>query len=342
MTQSMDAPEPFDELARLGDLYALDLLDHEPNERFDRITRVTRRTLGVPTALVSLVDSDRQWFCSRQGLDADETPRRDAFCAHAIVSAAPVMVVEDARLDSRFAANPLVTGPPHIRFYAGAPIISARGHRLGTLCVIDQRPRGLEAADQRVLRDLADLLEREMHYIGLSLLDPLTGLANRRAFTQTARRLLPLDGGRPERISVLCADVDGLKVVNDKRGHPAGDELLRRAARALVDNVPRSDLVARLGGDEFGVLMYDADHEVALETAAAIHSAIERDNVETPCEARLSLSIGAACAGRDEPWKTVIARADRTMYTAKRRGLHLRSIPLDTSGCGSAQRVRSH
>ncbi len=338
----MEAPEPPDELARLGDLYALDLLDHGPEERFDRITRIARRTLAVPTAVVSLVDSDRQWFCSRQGLEAEQTPRRDAFCAHAIVAPEPVMIVEDASRDHRFAANPLVTGPPHIRFYAGAPIRSARGHRIGTLCVIDGRPRRLDDADRTTLRDLADLLEREMRYLALSLLDPLTGLANRRAFTQAAGGLLPLDERRPEQISMLSADVDGLKVVNDRLGHPAGDELLRRAAQALVATVPRSDLVARLGGDEFGVLMYDADHEAALATAAEITSSVARINAENPCEARLSISIGTACARADEPWETVIARADRTMYTAKRRGLHLRSLPLDAVRCEPARHVRAH
>src|ERR1700758_2406537 len=111
-------PEPLDESRRLGALRSLRLLDSAVEERFDCLTRLASQLFGVPTALVSLVDENRQWFKSAQGIDAAETPRDVSFCTHAIASGEP-LIVEDAHRDTRFADNPLVTGAPHIRFYAG-------------------------------------------------------------------------------------------------------------------------------------------------------------------------------------------------------------------------------
>ncbi|MBX3646982.1 MAG: PAS domain S-box protein, partial [Rhodocyclaceae bacterium] len=149
---------------RLEALRALKLLDTGADARFDRITRIARRLFGVPIALISLVDANRQWFKSRQGLDAPETPRDISFCGHAILGD-DIFVVEDALTDPRFADNPLVTGPPHIRFYAGAPLSSADGHRVGTLCIIDRQARFFPADDRQDLRELADWLQDELRQI---------------------------------------------------------------------------------------------------------------------------------------------------------------------------------
>jgi GAF domain-containing protein len=155
------APLPPDEERRLLALQSLQLLDTPPEERFDRHTRIASRLFDVPIALVSLVDRDRQWFKSRHGLDAPETPRDAAFCAHAILDR-EVLQVSDALQDPRFADNPLVTGSPRVRFYAGAPLSAADGSRVGTLCLIDQRPRELDEQQLALLRDLADLVEAEL------------------------------------------------------------------------------------------------------------------------------------------------------------------------------------
>lgn len=143
-----------DEGGRKATLDRYAILDTPAEPGFDAITRVVARTLGVPIALVSLVDTDRQWFKSCHGLDVHETPRGVAFCAHAIQSDA-VFVVPDATADPRFADNPLVTGPPHVRSYAGAPLIAPDGARLGTLCAIDRRPRAHTADELATLHDLA-------------------------------------------------------------------------------------------------------------------------------------------------------------------------------------------
>jgi diguanylate cyclase (GGDEF)-like protein/PAS domain S-box-containing protein len=154
---------PPDETERLEFLRLLKLLDTAPEPIFDQVTRLTSRLLGVPTALFSLVDVDRQWFKSRVGMDVQETPRDQAFCGHAILQTAP-LVVPDASADARFSDNPLVAGQPKIRFYAGVPIRSRDGLALGTLCAIDSKPRELTTDQLETLRDLADIIKREIQY----------------------------------------------------------------------------------------------------------------------------------------------------------------------------------
>lgn len=157
----MQAPIPPYEKERLEALRQLEILDTPGETSLDRITRLVARMLDVPIALVSLVDENRQWFKSRVGLDAMQTPRELAFCAHAILQTTP-LVVPDAAADERFRDNLLVTGAPHIRFYAGVPIRTSKGFAVGTLCAIDERPRQMTEEELSILRDLADIVSREV------------------------------------------------------------------------------------------------------------------------------------------------------------------------------------
>lgn len=147
------ANEPF----RLAALHALPLLDTPPEADFEAVVQLGRALFAVETCLVTLVDGDRQWFKARAGLAATETPRDISFCGHAILQD-EVFVVPDARQDIRFLDNPLVTQPPFIRFYAGAPILLPNGYTIGTVCIFDPQPRdGLGQADKALLRNLAEL-----------------------------------------------------------------------------------------------------------------------------------------------------------------------------------------
>ncbi|WP_028670868.1 GAF domain-containing protein [Saccharospirillum impatiens] len=158
----MQAPDfPDNERERLIALNSLDILDTPAEAPFDRITRLARRTLGVETVLISLIDANRQWFKSRQGLDATETPRTVSFCGHAILGEG-LFEIPDALADPRFADNPLVTAESGIRFYAGMPLQSHSGYALGTLCLIDSAPRTLTLAERDLLADLASLAEAEL------------------------------------------------------------------------------------------------------------------------------------------------------------------------------------
>ena len=149
------APLPPDEESRLNTLRALDLLDTDAEDRFDRFTEQARERFGVPIASITLVDRDRQWFKSRRGIDQAQSPRDESFCTHTILGS-DVMQVPDTLNDPRFADSPAVAGPQRIRFYAGAPLTLEDGSRVGTLCIADHRPRLLDDAQLDALRDLAD------------------------------------------------------------------------------------------------------------------------------------------------------------------------------------------
>ena len=155
------APLAPDEDRRLAALYALDILDTEPEERFDRVTTEISSALEMPIALVTLVDAERQWFKSTVGLEVRETPRDISVCAHAILGD-DVMEVPDLAEDPRFGDNPTVAGPPHLRFYAGMPLTLDDGSRVGTLCVADHRPRTLAADQHDELRRAAARVVAEL------------------------------------------------------------------------------------------------------------------------------------------------------------------------------------
>ena len=312
----MEAPLPDNEADRLAALYSLRILDQGPAPHLDRITRIAQNVFEVPIALVSLVDSNRQWFASRQGLDVTETPRCDAFCAHTILTP-ETMVVEDAVEDERFARNPLVTGPPDMRFYAGAPITLSGGERIGTLCIIDREPRTLDDTQLAVLRDLADAVEREFHVAGLMLADPLTGLANRLAAEDAGARLLELARRRLDPMSLLYIDLDNLKEVNDTRGHAAGDAHLMRTAEVLRTTLRRSDVIARLGGDEFIAVLPDVGVDGAMVAADNVERALAQATADLPELPPLLASIGVTTLQPGESFAELLDRADHEMYAVK-------------------------
>lgn len=177
------APNPLQETERLAALRTYDVLDSSAERAYDDIAACAAHICNTPIALVSLVDESRQWFKARVGLEAEQTPREHAFCAHAILDDVP-LVVDDATRDERFADNPLVTGPPDIRFYAGAPLVTPDGHGLGTLCVIDQKPRELDARQLGVLESLARLVvdQLEMRRVARSLAESLERVRVMKAF----------------------------------------------------------------------------------------------------------------------------------------------------------------
>lgn len=158
------APLPPNEDARLSALRATKLLDSLPEQMFDDVVKVASSVCGAPIALVSLVDSDRQWFKAAHGLDATETPRSQAFCAHAILEPQQTMMVPDATQDARFQDNPLVTDGPHIRMYAGTPIVTHSGHAVGTVCVIDSTPRQLSPDQIDCLEALSRMVSNLIEY----------------------------------------------------------------------------------------------------------------------------------------------------------------------------------
>lgn len=153
-------PVPSNESARIEALYALNILDTPAEDRFDRLTRLAKRVFNVPMATITMIDTNRQWFKSTVGLDICETPRGISFCAHAILYD-DILYVENALKDERFHDNPVVLHDPKIRFYAGCPL-NVNGYRMGTICVVDRKPRPFTDEDRQLLKDLAKLAEQEL------------------------------------------------------------------------------------------------------------------------------------------------------------------------------------
>ena len=310
------------ELERLKSLDDFQILDTAPEEAFDRITRVAMMALDVPISLVSLVDEKRQWFKSRQGLEAPETPREISFCTHAIKENQP-FIVNDTHEDSRFRFNPLVTGHPDIRFYAGVPLRTHKGHNLGTLCVIDREPRHISRKELSILQDLARIVVDEMELRLVASSDCLTGLQRRRAFMSKAE----LEFERAKRyghdLSIVVMDIDHFKSVNDRYGHAVGDLVLQHVANICRANLRSMDLVARIGGEEFVLLLPETNLLAAHKLAERLRTEIETSAVENSgALVKVTTSFGIAdreSSGLDE-LKSMINEADRMLYEAKGAG----------------------
>lgn len=309
---------PSDEAGRIAALHSLNILDTEPEERFDRLTRIARRMFGVPIAVVSLIDTNRQWFKSSVGLSVCETSRDISFCAHAILGE-EIMHVEDALQDERFFDNPLVAGDPRIRFYAGCPL-RVGNQKMGTFCLIDQKPRKLTEDERDMLRDLAEMAEQNLAAEQLAVTDALTGLTNRRGFEAFARKVLGVCRRLNKPATLVYFDLNMFKQINDTYGHAEGDRTLKAFADCLLSAFRESDAVARLGGDEFAVLLADASLAAAGQAIARLRSAIEEANQQSGAR-RIEFSSGeiAFDPTRHDSIEALLLDADAAMYAEKLR-----------------------
>ncbi|HEX8322767.1 MAG TPA: GGDEF domain-containing protein [Tepidisphaeraceae bacterium] len=273
------------EKLRLTELRRYDVLDTPGEPTYDDVATLASQICQTPVALITLMDTDRQWFKAKVGTDLTQTPRNISFCEHAIRQPNSLMQVPDATLDPRFADNPFVTGAPGIRFYAGMPLTTPGGHALGTICVVDLVPRQLDEQQQAAMKSLArqvvSLLElrrnaaenarlladtakaaRRAYYSAMH--DSMTGLPNRTRFTDRLAACVKRSAREPDyRYCVMFIDMDRLKLVNDSLGHAAGDMLITTVARRLNDvlnsipEVTTNYMLARFGGDAFMLLLDD-------------------------------------------------------------------------------------
>ncbi|MET0377760.1 MAG: EAL domain-containing protein [Spongiibacteraceae bacterium] len=330
------APLPHNEIERLQALHEYDVFDSPNDALMDGIAQLAAQICGVPIALVSLIDRDRQWFKAQFGLPGiAETSRDFAFCAHTILRN-ELMEVADAARDVRFADNPMVLSAPNIRFYAGMPLINPQGFALGTLCVVDHHPRRLTDEQRNAMTCLSRLAVAllEQHKVTRSLqrseerlahqvhYDALTDLPNRLLFRDRLQNALAQAHRNHWITGVLLIDLDRFKVVNDTLGHGFGDRLIQLVAQRLLACLRDGDTVCRLGGDEFAVLLPDlsaADDasQVAQKIAAALAAPFDLDGHEHFVTASIGIAIHP---GDGDDADTLIRNADTAMYSAKALG----------------------
>jgi diguanylate cyclase (GGDEF)-like protein len=344
---------PENEPARLKALHDYGILDTPPEQAYDDLAHLAAQICHTPIAMISLVDGDRQWYKAKVGTNLSGSPREHAFCAWAILEPSDVMVVADASNDQRFVQNPLVTGEPHIRAYAGAPLVAPTGEAVGTICVIDQTPREFSREESEALRALSRqvmaqfelrrsitvmedmILERE-HYIQQleghqrqmekiraqlevqSMTDGLTGVQNRRAFQRQLHEEFRRARLDHTSLTLLMLDIDKFKNYNDHFGHLAGDAVLCTVAQLLHTNSREQDIVARYGGEEFAIILPGTSREGAVVLAERFRRMIQR--AAWP-HGTVTASLGVAIL--DEQMLTaedLLDQADKALYQAKRQG----------------------
>jgi len=316
-----DWPLPADESARMENLRSFFILDSQSDENFDRITRLASQMLGLPVALISLVDEDRQCSLSRVGVDVCQTGREVAFCAHAICGD-EVFVVTDTLNDERFRSNPLVTGPPHIRFYAGAPLHTGQGHNIGTLCVIGTEPRGLSEQEAGLLRELASLAMHQIEMRRLTYLCPLTGLPNRRPFFEAGEREFHRSWRQDTPRSILLFDIDHFRSISERFSREQSERALVQVAGMIAAKLRRIDVLARVAGDEFAAVLPASDQLGAMTVAESIRSEIVATGVRIDGSLHpLSVSVGVAeLSDADGSFSDLFQRTNEALTRAKLEG----------------------
>ena len=322
-------PLPKDEAQRLQAVHAYGILDTPSEGEFDTLTRVAAQALDAPVAVIGLMDADRLWFKSCHGIALPELDRKIAFCAYTIMQPDEVLVVEDLAQDDRFRENPLVTHAPHLRFYAGAPLVDRSGHVLGSLAVVDTQPRKFGEAQRALLQDLAAMVitvlenfKRKKLLGNVALTDHLTALPNRRLFQDRLEREIRKSSHTGAPLALMLVDLDRFKEVNDALGHGKGDLLLIEASRRISGCVRDGDTVARLGGDEFAVILSDLDNRLLVERVAQnIIQELSKPFVLEGDTAYVSASVGITLyPDQGEDVGSVLTHAEFAMYGAKGKG----------------------
>jgi diguanylate cyclase (GGDEF)-like protein len=322
-----------EEAARLLALRSYCVLDTGREERFDDLTTLAASICETPVSLVSLVDSSRLFFKSEHGLGVREVPDcGEGFCRHAIRQR-DILQIPDTREDGRFVAHPLVASAPHVRFYAGAPLVTPDDLALGTLCVIDFRPRRLDTRQLDALRILSRQVIAQLELNLQAMRDPLTGLYNRRPLEESLHRELLRARRGGTTVGLMAIDLDRFKQVNDTLGHDAGDAVLRTIARELLACVREEDIVCRSGGEEFVVILPGTNEYALRERAELVRRTIEREAITTfASPLTVTVSIGLALyPGHGATTGALMRAADAALYEAKRAGRNC-VVMADTQG----------
>ncbi len=317
---------PANEAQRLEALQRYDILDTPPEQAFDDLTLLASLVCEAPVAMVNLVADERQWTKASLGPVPREMPRRLSFCAHSILQPERLMEVADAMQDERFAHNPLVTRADGVRFYAGVPLVTPDGHALGSLCVLDTRPRQLDDRQREALKALGRQVVTQLELRRLarrfqeqSTIDELTQIWNRRAFDMRLSEEWVRHGRRGESLGLLMIDVDHFKRYNDELGHPAGDRVLTEVAAVVADALRSTDHLSRYGGEEFVAILPSTGVNAAVPVAQRVRQAVER-HAWGARGVTISLGLATMIPSKSGEPAQLLKRADHALLQAKKRG----------------------
>ncbi len=350
--RSRSYPLPSNEAERLKDVVALGLLDSMPEPEFDRITRLARILFGTRSASLSLVDDDRVYFKSTSGLNVSELPRQGSFSAHTIVTDSQLVVLNTEQ-DDRFADNPLVKRSPKVRFYAGTPVTTPSGSRVGTLSIYDNEPRKQwSPVEAGLLGDLSELVSAELKYrlerkqyqsllleleklkkkFGTDVqLDPLTGLADKR-YLETAIKIAKDYADSEDRfLAFLYVEVHNISEINEEHGDAAGDSLLKEMADRLKAIIRGNDLALRIGGDQFLTLLPGLQLTSGVErpVRALLQSALEPVPFGEDKLLKIELSLGISYYPHSGSNSVqLIKEARAAMLSAKEAGCNCCAVSI--------------
>lgn len=312
---------PLDDPRRLRALRATELLDAVPSESFDRLTRLAVRTLGATTALVSLIDVDRQVVLSAAVAEGTwggsrETPLSHSYCQHVVGRGLP-LIVEDARVHELLAGNAAIAETGAVA-YAGVPLVLPDGHVLGSMCALDGEPRVWSAIEVEVLQDLAATVMTEIELRAATRrldaeirTDQLTGVGNRRRWEEEAHREVARARRQKTPLVLALLDLDRFKRYNDRHGNVAGDELLRETAQRWLATLREVDVLIRLGGEEFAILMPNTPLDPAFDVVERLRKMLAGG---------VTCSAGLAALREGEDHGELLGRADGALFRAKRSG----------------------
>ena len=333
-------PIPNDEKERLTALKNLNILDTPLNPLLERITRLTKAFFKVPMVSITLIDSERQWFKSTQGMDICENSRELSFCAYAILQD-DIYVVTNTLTDPKFSEHPMVINPPFIRFYAGYPIRSTDGYKIGTLCIIDRELRTFTRDELLPLKDMAGLVEEELRQNKQSFvqskmiqelneakrkqyIDSLSRIWNRGGTENLLNSQILISRENKSCFGVIMVDIDDFKHVNDTYGHAAGDEVIREVAKRLVESFRETDIVGRWGGEEFLAIIgsNNNDPKEVLKYAETARSNICDTAIQfEDKELKISITLGVTLyTGGSETGLELVKQADDALYQGKKKG----------------------
>lgn len=319
MSQGLQGHE-LEEAMRLDALERQQITDTPRDEAFDRVVRLACAALSAPIGAITFIESERQWIKAEQGLGVHETARDTSFCTHALTGD-EVMVVEDASRDPRFASNPFVTCSGGVRFYAGAPINTREGYKLGTLCVVDHIPREITQRDRDLLKDMADVVVSEMELRRRLGTDVLTGLYTRRFADELGMREIIRARREGAPLTAAFIDADKFRSINDTYGHPAGDAVLRGIGPVCRSALRTTDILGRYGGEELVLLLPHTTLKQAIPVLERLRRDVAAMVIPELKGSQVTVSLGAAELNEQDLTITdLLARADKALYRAKQSG----------------------